>query len=126
MPNSYLSAHTSNTSAILQFRWRQNTSSNLHHRITNGQPEFLNVQIVIEIGTSNQIINLPFSVRRRSRCRLNHSRSLHIGQFLDTSLSSYNITHFERQIGMFMFLADLQTRLFQFIICKLFNNTDSQ
>ena len=41
---------------------------------------------------------------------LNHGGSLAISEFFNASLSLYYVAHFDREVGVFLFLAYLQTR----------------
>jgi hypothetical protein len=63
---AHLSAEGSHPTTVLEFGRRQNSPADLHHVVADGQTELLHVGVVVEVRSSDQIVNFTFSVRSRS------------------------------------------------------------
>ena len=69
--------------------------SYLHEVVADIKAKFLNEGVIVEIRFANEIVDLPFSIRSRTRSSLDHGGSLHICQFFDTPLALNNVTHLQ-------------------------------
>ena len=85
--------------------------SYLHEVVADIKAKFLNEGVIVEIRFANEIVDLPFSIRSRTCSGLDHGGSLHIRQFLDAPLALDDVAHFQWQVSMLVFLANLKSRL---------------
>jgi hypothetical protein len=61
---THLSTDAGNASAVLELWWWENATANLHHVVADGEPELLNVGVVVEVGATNQIVDFTFTGRK--------------------------------------------------------------
>lgn len=70
MRYTHLTADARYASAILELWWRQNTTANLHHVVADCETELLHVGVVVEVGTTNEIVDFAFTKMMKTLVRL--------------------------------------------------------
>ena len=63
--STHLSTDTGDTTTVLELRWGEHATTNLHHVVADGEPELLNVGVVVEVGATNQIVDFTFAEKKK-------------------------------------------------------------
>ena len=95
--------------AVLKLGRRQNATSDLHETVADVEAELLDVGVVVEVGLSDEVVDLSFAVGGGPCSGLDHGGRLHVGQLLDAPLTLDDVADLQRQVGVFVLLADLET-----------------
>jgi hypothetical protein len=57
-----LATDAGNATAVLELRWWEDATANLHHVVADGQAELLDVGVVVEVGAADEVVDFALAV----------------------------------------------------------------